>query len=78
MRALYEKHKVERLDKAEALRQAQLALLHGTVQADAGSTERRGLARKAETVAVSFKTDPKAPFAHPFYWAPFILMGNWL
>jgi CHAT domain-containing protein len=78
MRALYEKHKVERLDKAEALRQAQLALLHGTVQADAGATERRGLARKAETVAVSFKTDPKAPFAHPFYWAPFILMGNWL
>jgi CHAT domain-containing protein len=19
-----------------------------------------------------------APYAHPFYWAPFFLMGNWL
>jgi CHAT domain-containing protein len=26
----------------------------------------------------NFKPDPNAPFAHPFYWAPFILMGNWL
>ncbi len=21
---------------------------------------------------------PEAPFAHPYFWAPFILMGNWL
>jgi CHAT domain-containing protein len=28
-------------------------------------------------VAASFTADPRAPFAHPFYWAPFILMGNW-
>jgi CHAT domain-containing protein len=25
-----------------------------------------------------FSPDPAAPFAHPFYWAPFTLMGNWL
>ena len=25
----------------------------------------------------NFTPDPSAPFAHPFYWAPFILMGNW-
>jgi CHAT domain-containing protein len=36
--------------KAEALRQAQLALLHGT--------------------------GPAATYAHPFYWAPFVLIGN--
>lgn len=24
-----------------------------------------------------FKADVKAPYAHPFYWAPFILIGNW-
>jgi CHAT domain-containing protein len=23
------------------------------------------------------KLDTKAPFAHPHYWAPFILIGNW-
>jgi len=36
------------MTKAEALRQAQLALLRGESQ-----------------------------YAHPFYWAPFILIGNW-
>ena len=24
-----------------------------------------------------FKRDNKKPFAHPYYWAPFILIGNW-
>ncbi len=79
MRDLYLAHKVDHLDKAESLRQAQLALLHGTVKADAGSGQRRGLTRTADTAAGRpFKADPNAPFAHPFYWAPFILMGNWL
>ena len=42
--------------KAEALRQAQLALLGGTVRDETG----------------------KFDFRQPYYWAPFILMGNWL
>jgi CHAT domain-containing protein len=21
---------------------------------------------------------PDAPYTHPYYWAPFILLGNWL
>jgi CHAT domain-containing protein len=25
----------------------------------------------------SFPYDPKRPYAHPYYWAPFILIGNW-
>ena len=28
--------------------------------------------------AARFSADPKAPYAHPYYWAPFFLMGNWL
>jgi CHAT domain-containing protein len=24
-----------------------------------------------------FTRDPKRPYAHPYYWAPFILIGNW-
>jgi CHAT domain-containing protein len=40
--------------KAEALRQAQMALLHGEVKAPDGKD-----------------------YAHPNFWAPFILMGNW-
>ena len=78
MRAMYQAHKNDHADKADALRDAQLALLHGTVHADSAGKAERGLARvdSAPTVG-SFTADPRAPFAHPFYWAPFILMGNW-
>jgi CHAT domain-containing protein len=79
MRTLYQAHKDDHLTKADALRHAQLALLHGSVHADPTTKSARGLTRVAATPANgSFKTDPDAPFAHPFFWAPFILMGNWL
>ncbi|MGB7922028.1 MAG: CHAT domain-containing protein [Pyrinomonadaceae bacterium] len=26
---------------------------------------------------IPFKIDNKKPFAHPYYWAPFVLFGNW-
>jgi CHAT domain-containing protein len=31
----------------------------------------RGSAQKA------FVKDLKRPYAHPYFWAPFILIGNW-
>jgi CHAT domain-containing protein len=78
MRAMYQAHKNDHVDKADALREAQLALLHGTVQAEGAGKAQRGLARTDSVPASgSFVADPRAPFAHPFYWAPFILMGNW-
>ena len=71
-----------RASKAEALRQAQLALLHGR-GAPAGSARNRGVTladplSSGEKSAPSFPIDPNTPFAHPYYWAPFFLMGNWL
>ena len=79
MRELYQSHKVARLDKAESLRHAQLALLHGSAQVDDSGNASRGLTRTAmQSTSGSYMADPKAPYAHPFYWAPFILMGNWL
>lgn len=51
------------LPKVEALRQAQLSLLHGTGQATTGS---RTQWRRHQ-----------APYAHPYHWAPFLLVGNW-
>jgi CHAT domain-containing protein len=42
------------------------------------SSSLRFSAPKATPANGNFKTDPDAPFAHPFVWAPFILMGNWL
>ena len=78
MRTLYKAHKDEHVDKAEALQRAQVALLLGTVRSDAGAHAHRGLTRVATAGIADFSPDPRAPFAHPFYWAPFILMGNWL
>ena len=31
----------------------------------------------AENEAPLFKKDNKKPFAHPYYWSPFVLIGNW-
>ncbi len=89
------------LTKAEAIRQAQLALLNGTAQTkplpegqkgvvspvkivitpndskrNSGGT-RAGIVYVAEKDAPTFKRDDQKPFAHPYYWAPFILIGNW-
>lgn len=57
------------MSKAEALRQAQLALLRNQGQIDA---ERRGISLKIQK-----NSGQQTPYTHPFYWAPFILIGNW-
>lgn len=97
MREFYRTRRDQTLNKAEALRRAQLALLQGRAEAGPSPTTRRGAARvqvlsdanqtgdntRAEVVfveannAVPFKRDPGKPFAHPYYWSPFILIGNW-
>ncbi len=79
LRALYQAHANDHLDKADSLRQAQLALLHGSAPVADDSKVRRGLTRiGAAPETGNFTPNPTAPFAHPFFWAPFILMGNWL
>ena len=69
------------MTKAEALRQAQLSLLHGAAQTSpAGQADRAGRAvpdKNAPAGLPLFAPDPKAPYAHPYYWAPFVLIGNW-
>jgi CHAT domain-containing protein len=57
--------------KAEALRQAQLAFLSGPA-AQAAVASDRGVknAREAATA------QQDAGYSHPFYWAPFVLIGN--
>ena len=58
--------------KAEALRQAQLAFLRGPAVAP-GSRGGRGF----ETVPESTSVAQEAEYSHPFYWAPFVLIGNY-
>jgi len=63
------------MPKAESLRQAQLAFLYGNVTPKATSNQ-RGFAIPGQSGA-RVKRDPLAPYSHPYYWAPFILIGNW-
>jgi CHAT domain-containing protein/tetratricopeptide (TPR) repeat protein len=59
-----------KIGKGAALRQAQLNLLSGKVT-PLSSAAGRGVTVEGQQPEVP------ASFAHPFYWAPFVLMGNW-
>ncbi len=72
-------------NKATSLRSAQIALLRGEYKTmDAANRElKREDAQTAAKIKIDstklkpFKVSKTAPFAHPFYWSPFILIGNW-
>src|SRR5579884_1398544 len=83
MRAFYQIRQFHPgMPKIEALREAQLTLLGRSETApDAGANAPR-TRRVSSSGTVSgrlpaFTPDPNAPYAHPYYWAPFILIGNW-
>jgi len=64
--------------KAEAMRKAQLHLLRGQTKVAAPKAGRGGPATvEGAAASVRFTAPKNAPCAHPYYWAPFILMGNW-
>jgi CHAT domain-containing protein len=58
--------------KAEALRQAQLVFLHGTTMPSTQDGNNRGFDGVQQTAPASHE----AGFSHPYYWAPFVLFGN--
>jgi CHAT domain-containing protein len=62
-----------KMGKAEAMRQAQLAFLHAA-GTGAKAAEHRGVATVDDNGAAA---RAGAHYAHPFYWAPFVLMGNY-
>ncbi len=62
------------MPKAEALRQGQLDFLHGNVAAKPTSGPRGFVPDKSDEQVMP---DPLAPYTRPYYWAPFILIGNW-
>ncbi len=64
MRKFYSELATAKVTKAQALRQAQLALLKGNAS---GGREARGVERAKDTAK---------RYDHPYYWAPFILIGN--
>ncbi len=80
MREFYRLKSVKaNITKADTLREAQLALLRGQIRGGPLKSTVTNLDRGTAGVASQprFETDPNAPFAHPYFWAPFILIGNW-
>ncbi|GAB6038028.1 hypothetical protein JCM15519_25870 [Fundidesulfovibrio butyratiphilus] len=78
MRNFYRLHQDGHVSKAEALRQAQLAFIKG--EASCAASTRRGQAVQTDAqrqTPTSAHAEPAGTYRHPFYWAPFILMGNW-
>lgn len=88
MGSLYRLHESQRLSRVVALQRAQLALIHGSdaTPSSAGGRVTRNVTRvylpddpqgEAGTPVVSASTVGLGT-AHPYYWAAFVLMGNWL
>ena len=68
------------ISKGEAFRQAQLSLLNGAKIDKPTTTQKRAelFGNTTEELKLPlFKKDDKKPFAHPFYWSSFVLIGNW-
>jgi CHAT domain-containing protein/Flp pilus assembly protein TadD len=74
---------------AQSLRLAQLSLIEGSAniisalvdQKDMGAfgdAERAASRSNGASIAKPAVVNPAKPYAHPYYWAPFVLMGNWL
>lgn len=66
----------ERVSKAEALRRAQLRFLRGEI-ISSGDAE-RGIVGIRPRVPGNVSESESGDLSHPFYWAPFILIGNGL
>lgn len=65
------------LDKAMALRRAQIAMLRGVAVKDV-SLASRGAADAGGEEAADAPAAAAVTTRHPYYWSPYILMGNWL
>jgi CHAT domain-containing protein len=81
MSEFYRLHKADpNTSKSELIRQAQLNLLKGAVKNTSSQTRRSDFAGEIKDNSANlppFQYDEKKPFAHPYYWSPFVLIGNW-
>ena len=77
MQLFYSLRQRQGLSKAEALQKAQLAFIEGRVAAELAEATRG--AKRVDATGKVVNTDKVVDtLTHPYYWASFILMGNWL
>jgi CHAT domain-containing protein len=79
MQGFYTGHTVGR---AMALRNAQLALLRGTASSGAAPFAQVAQAQRSASLTGApvpqvAPPDPARRWAHPYFWAPFVLSGDW-
>ncbi len=77
MQNLYQSRQQQNLSKAQALRQTQLDFINNSIDIDTDSSG-RGIKLAGATESQPELKDINNTYQHPYYWAPFILMGNWL
>lgn len=65
------------MNKAEAIRLAQKAMIDGRIKSTGTSTACRAEQFGSGAKKDEFKCDPNAPYSHPYFWSPFVLIGNW-
>ncbi|MGB7441126.1 MAG: CHAT domain-containing protein [Coleofasciculaceae cyanobacterium] len=73
MNAFYEALQGNNITKAEALRRAQVALITDDYSI-LGERESRAVAK----LRYGMSAEVTSRLSHPYYWAPFILIGNGL
>ncbi len=59
------------ITKAEAMQTAQKILLYGDASANSMAM------RSTKPTSTKFEFDKTRPFSHPYFWSPFVLIGNW-
>lgn len=62
------------LTKIEAISLAQRSFIEQDLKTNKVHQQSRGIAHRMKNI--KFKADSKRPYAHPYYWAGFLLMGN--
>ncbi len=65
------------MTKAEAIQKVQRDFVKGKIKPTNDYTEKLAQFYDSQSKAGSYKFDKNAPFAHPYFWSPFVLIGNW-